>query len=74
MKKVVLGSAVLLAGLLGAMLLLTAAMGSQWMALGQFDAFDILERYGLAPVFWLLLGAAAAGLVLAGLGLWERKK
>lgn len=73
MKKVILGSALCLAGILSVALLMAGAMAPAWTRNGEYSAFWNLERYGLMPAFYILIAVAAAGLLLAVWGILGKK-
>ncbi len=74
MKKVIFGCALLLAGAIGSALLLAAAGTLEWTVNGEFSAIWNLSRYGLMPALLLFSLLAAAGLLLAVVGLFERER
>ena len=73
MKKVIFGCALLLAGAIGSALLLAAGT-LEWTVNGEFSAIWNLSRYGLMPALLLFSLLAAAGLLLAVVGLFERER
>lgn len=72
MKKVVLGAAMFLAGLLSDAVLLSGTMAHDWTLDGNLSARWNLSQYGLMPAFYLAAVIAAAGLTLAVWGLFEK--
>lgn len=73
MKKVILGAAMFLAGMISAALVLAASMANEWTVNGEFSAFWNISQYGLAPAVYLFAGIALIGLALAVWGLFDRK-
>ena len=74
MKKVVFGSAVFLGGLVSVALLLVGAMSQDWVNNNEISAMWNLSRYGLMPAFGIFIGISAAGLIIAVIGMFEKKK
>lgn len=75
MKKALVGSAMLMTGILSAVILLAGAMAFQFehINLSPFAmTMQILTTYGLTPVLYAAVGIAAVGAVLAVLGLKEK--
>ncbi len=72
MKKVILGSVLLLAGLLSTAVLLAGTMTNTWTVNGQLSAFGNLSEYGLMPAFYVFSGTAVLGLVIAIWGICEK--
>ncbi len=73
MKKVILGSAMLLAGVISAALVLAGAMANDWTVNGEHSAWWNISQYGLMPAVYVFAGIAAAGLILAVWGAAEKK-
>lgn len=73
MKKVILGSAMLLAGVISVALVLAGAMASDWTVNGELSALWNISQYGLMPAVYAFAGIAAAGLILAVWGVVEKK-
>ncbi len=73
MKKVILGSVLLLAGLLSAAILLAGTMLSGLSVNGQFSSFWTMSQYGLMPTFYIFAGIAVLGLGIAFWGIFEKK-
>lgn len=74
MKKVVFGSAVLLAGILSIVLIITAPVGYNWTINGELSAWWIVSQYGLAPVVYALIAVSVIGLAIALIGIFEKDK
>ena len=72
MKKVVLGSAMLLAGLLSAAILLGGTMANDWTNNGMRSSLWNLSQYGLMPALCIFIGIAILGLVFAVWGIFEK--
>jgi hypothetical protein len=72
MKKVVLGSAMLLAGLLSAAILLGGTMANDWTNNGMRSSLWNLSQYGLMPALCIFIGIAILGLVIAVWGIFEK--
>ena len=72
MKKVVLGSAMLLAGLLSAAILLGGTMANDWTNNGIRSSLWNLSQYGLMPALCIFIGIAILGLVIAVWGIFEK--
>ena len=72
MKKVVLGSAMLLAGLLSAAILLGGTMANDWTNNGMRSSLWNLSQYGLMPALCIFIGIAILGLVIAVWGSFEK--
>lgn len=73
MKKVILGSMMMVAGLISAAVLLAGSMANDWTINGEFSSFWNLSQYGLTPFFYLFLGVAALGLAVAIWGVFEKR-
>ncbi len=73
MKKVILGSMMMVAGLISAAVLLAGSMANDWTINGEFSSFWNLSQYGLMPFFYLFLGVAALGLAVAIWGVFEKR-
>ena len=74
-KKVIVGSAMFLTGILSAVILLAGAMAFQFehINLSPFAmTMQILTTYGLTPVLYAAVGIAVVGAVIAILGLKEK--
>ena len=74
MRKVMMGSILVLAGLLSAAVLLAGAMASGVTTSGNWSAIEQLKYYGLTPVVWGLMGVSLIGVFLAIWGISEKKK
>lgn len=74
MKKVVFGALVFLAGLLSAALLLAGSMSNDWTLNGEQSAWWNLSRYGLVPFFFVCAAIGVAGLIVAVIGLFDKKE
>lgn len=73
MKKVILGSIMFLAGVISIALVLAGSMANEWTVNGKFSSFWNISQYGLMPVVYIFAGIAMIGLVLAVLGLFDKK-
>lgn len=73
MKKVILGSIMFLAGVISIALVLAGSMANEWTINGKFSSFWNISQYGLMPVVYIFAGIAMIGLVLAVLGLFDKK-
>ena len=69
MKKVVLGSAMFLAGVVSVALLLAGSMANEWTINGQFSSLWNISQYGLMPAFCIFVAVAVVGIVLAVWGI-----
>ncbi len=72
MKKVILGSSMLLAGLLSVAALLAGTMANDWTINGQLSSFWNMSQYGLMPAFYIFIGIAVTGLAIAVWGIFEK--
>lgn len=73
MKKVIMGSMMMLSGMLSVAIILAGAMANEWTQNGQLSAMWNIGNYGLTPFVTMFSVVAAAGLLLAICGLVERK-
>lgn len=73
MKKVILGSAMFLAGVISVALIFGCSIGSEWTRNGQFSALWIISQHGLMPAIYIFAGIAVAGLALAAWGILDKK-
>lgn len=74
MKKTILGAVMFFAGLVSCAILLAGPMGMQWTHNGEFaSAWWLLSKYGLAPICYIFVAIAIAGLVLALWGVCEKE-
>lgn len=74
MKKVVLGASMVLAGVVSCALLLAGPMGMQWIHNDQLaSAWWLLSQYGLMPAFALFAAIGLIGLIMAVIGMLEKK-
>ncbi len=73
MKKVILGSAMFLAGLLSTALLLAGSMANEWTINGEFSSFWNLSQYGLFLFLCIFILVAIVGLVVAIWGVIEKE-
>ena len=73
MKKVILGSVMILAGIIPVTWLLVSAMEKEWMIDGEYSAFATLSYYGVMPAFYIFIGIAVIGFILALVGVFEKK-
>lgn len=74
MKKTILGSMMFFAGIISAALLLAGSMANEWTVNGQFSSFWNLSRYGLMPILFVFVGIAVIGIVIAVVGLFDKKE
>lgn len=74
MKKVVLGSATLLSGVLAIAIIFAGAMSLEWNHNGQFSAIWNISQYGLMPSIYVFVAIAVIGLIVAVWGLFEKKE
>ncbi len=74
MKKVILGSFMFLAGVLSIALLLAGSMSNEWTINGHFSSFWNLSQYGLILALYIFIGIAIIGLVIAVIGVFEKKE
>lgn len=75
MKKVIVGSAMFMTGVLSAVILLGGAMAYQFehINLSPFSmTMQILAEYGLTPFLYIAVAIAVAGMFIAILGLKEK--
>ena len=73
MKKVILGSAMFLAGLLSAAVLLAGTMANDWTINGMRSSLWNMSEYGLMPAFYIFICIAILGLAIAMWGIFENK-
>ena len=73
MKKVIFGSVMILAGVIPVTWLLVSAIEKELTINGQFSAFATLSWYGVMPTFCIFIGIAVVGLILALIGVFEKK-
>ena len=74
MKKVILGSSLLLAGLISTAVLLSGTMAHDWTVNGQLSSFRNMDEYGLMPAFYLFIIVALLGIGIGIWGIFEKKK
>jgi len=74
MKKVILGAAMVLAGVLSDALLFAGSMANDWTIDGQKSALWNLSQYGLMPALVLFTAIAAVGFAIAVWGIAERER
>lgn len=75
MKKTIIGSAMFIAGIISAFVLLAGTMAYQYkqINLSPFAVtMSILENYGLTPFLYVAVGLAVVGIVLVCFGLKEK--
>ncbi len=72
MKKVILGSAMFLAGLLSAAVLLAGTMANQWTINGMRSSLWNMSEYGLMPALYIFIGVAILGFAIAIWGIYEK--
>lgn len=73
MKKVILGSAMILAGIISIALILAGSMANEWTVNGEFSSLWNISQYGLMPAIYIFAGIAIIGFVLAVWGLLDKK-
>ncbi len=73
MKKVLLGSMMFLAGSLSVAILLAGTMANDHTIDGRYSSFWNMSQYGLMSVFYIFLGIAVLGMVIAIWGILEKK-
>ena len=73
MKKVILGSALILAGIISIALILAGSMANEWTINVEFSSLWNISQYGLMPAIYIFTGIAIIGLVLAVWGLFDKK-
>ena len=73
MKKVILGSAMFLAGLLSAAILLAGTMANDLTVNGMRSSLWNMSQYGLMPALYIFIGITILGLAIAIWGIFERK-
>ena len=73
MKKVILGSALILAGIISIALILAGSMANEWTINGEFSSLWNISQYGLMPAIYIFAGIAIIGFVLAAWGLIDKK-
>jgi len=74
MKKTILGSLMALAGIVSMALLMAGSMSQDWMIDGQHSFWWNLSQYGLTSAFFVFAAIATGGLVIAVIGLIEKKQ
>ena len=74
MKKVILGSIMMLSGLLSVAIILAGSMANEWTVTGQYSAIWNITQYGLMPAIVACSIIAVVGLLLAIWGLFEKKQ
>lgn len=65
MKKVILGSAMILAGIISIAQVLAGSMANEWTVNGEFSSLWNISQYGLMPAIYIFAGIAIIGFVLA---------
>ena len=73
MKKVILGSAMILAGIISIAQVLAGSMANEWTVNGEFSSLWNISQYGLMPTIYIFAGIAIMGFVLAAWGLIDKK-
>ncbi|OUN30802.1 hypothetical protein [Blautia sp. An81] len=73
MKKVILGSAMILAGIISIAQVLAGSMANEWTVNGEFSSLWNISQYGLMPTIYIFAGIAIIGFVLAAWGLIDKK-
>lgn len=74
MKKVILGSVMMMSGLLSVAIILAGSMANEWTVNGQFSSIWNITQYGLMPAVVAFSIIAIVGLLLAIWGLFEKKQ
>lgn len=74
MKKVLLGSMMLLGGFLANAIILAGAMANERSVNGELSAIRNIGRYGLTPAMVTFSITAAIGFLLALWGVLEKKQ
>ena len=72
MKKVALGSAMMLAGVLGVAILLAGTMANNMTINGRLSFSWNLSAYGLMPVLYIFIVLAVIGLIIGCWGLFDK--
>lgn len=72
MKKVIMGSIMMLSGLLSVAIIMAGSMANEWTVNGQFSAIWNIEQYGLMPFVIAFTIIAVIGFLIAIWGLVER--
>lgn len=72
MKKVIMGSIMMLSGLLSVAIIMAGSMANEWTVDGQFSAIWNIEQYGLMPFVITFTIIAVIGFLIAIWGLVER--
>ena len=73
MKKVILGSMMVLAGIISMAVIFAGSMAQDWNINRQFSAIWNIQQFGLMPLVYMFAGVSIIGLVLAVWGLIEKK-
>lgn len=73
MKKLILGSAMFISGVISAALLLAGSMANDWTINGMLSGIWNISQYGLLPAFYVFILIASVGLMLAVWGLFDKK-
>ena len=73
MKKIILGSFMMLSGVLGIAILLAGTMADDNMINGGWSSFWVLSKYGIMPAFYILIIIGIAGLLLGIWGILDKK-
>lgn len=71
-KKVILGSAMILAGSISSAMLLSGTMSNDWTVNGQLSALWNMSRYGLMPALYIFILIAVIGMIIAIWGVFEK--
>lgn len=74
MKKTILGSFMVLAGVISTALLMAGSMSQDWMIDGRYSFWWNLSQYGLTSAFYVFAAIAVVGLAIAVIGLIEKKQ
>ena len=74
MKKVIIGSVLMLSGLLGTAVLLAGTMANSYTLNGALSSFGNLSKYGLMPAFYSFVAISIFGITVASWGTFGIKK
>ena len=73
MKKIILGSFMMLSGMLGAALLLSGTMANNMIIDGHWSFAWNLSAFGLMPALIIFIIVGVVGLILGVWGLFDKK-
>lgn len=74
MKKVIMGSALLMSGLLADAVILAGSMANDWTHNGQLSALWTIRQYGLMPALIGFSAVAVIGLLLSVWGTVSKER